>query len=88
MNIDKKEIMENFEVLKDFLTNLSDTVEKDYVENVDYPRFKRLHKWYQNKKDIDILVSRLNRVEASILFMVDDAPKWQGVKAPKWNFNI
>jgi hypothetical protein len=82
----KKEIEENFEVLKDFLVNLSKDIEKEYIENKDYPRFKRLHKWYQNKKDLDILVSRLNYIEASILFMIDDAPKWKGVRGPEWKF--
>ena len=51
------------------------------------PRFKRLHKWYQNKKDLDILVSRIDHIESSILFMIGDAPKWRGVKGPKWKFS-
>lgn len=83
MDINKKEIEENFEVLKDFLMRLSETTEKEYVKNVDYPRFKRLHKWYQNKKDLDILISRINRVESNVLFMIEDAPKWKGVKRTK-----
>jgi DNA-binding transcriptional regulator GbsR (MarR family) len=73
--MDKKEIEENFEILKEFLAELSKNVEKNYIENENYPRFKRLHKWYQNKKDLDILVTRLNHVKSNILFMVSDATR-------------
>ena len=85
-NID--EIEKNFEVLKDFLVNLSNDIEKDYINNKDYPRFKRLHEWYQNKKDLDILVHRMNHVESNTIFMLSDSHKWKGVKGPKWKFNI
>jgi hypothetical protein len=78
--MDKKEIEENFEVLKEFLLDLSKDVEKEYVKNKDYPRFKRCHKYYQIEKDLEILVTRLNHIEASILFIIDDAPNWEGVK--------
>ena len=87
MDINKDETEKNFEVLKDFLINLSNDIKKDYINNKDYPRFKRLHAWFQNKKDLDILIRRINHIEASILFMVKDAPKWKGVKGPKWKFN-
>jgi hypothetical protein len=84
--MEKKEIEENFEILKEFLLDLSKDVEKEYVKNKDYPRFKRCHEWQQKKKTLDILVKRLNHVEASILFMIEDAQNWKGIKGPKYKF--
>ena len=74
--INEKEVRNTFSLIREYLKDLSEDVDSEYVENVKYSRKMRLHKWLQNKKDIDGLILKLNNVEAKIIFMVNDAPKW------------
>ena len=74
--INEKEIVDIFSLIRKYLKSLSEDVESEYINNEKYSRKVRVHKWYQNGKDIDGLILKLNNMEAKIIFMVNDAPKW------------
>ena len=74
--IKKEEVSETFLLMREYLQGLSEDVENEYVNKSEYIRQIRLHKRLQNRKDIDGMISKLNNIEAKIIFMINDAPKW------------
>ena len=74
--INEKEIVDTSSLIRKYLKSLSEDVESGYINNEKYSRKVRVHKWYQNRKDIDGLILKLNSTEAKIVFMINDAPKW------------
>ena len=76
INNDKLE--KNFDIFKRYLSQLSDEIEEDYVNNEKFDRKIRKHQWYQLLKSVKSANSKLNGIYSKITFMRDvEAMKWE-----------
>ena len=75
--IGNDKLEKNFNIFKRYLSQLSDEIEEDFVNNEEFDRKKRKHSWYQLLKNIRFLNSRLDIIYAKIINMKNEAPYWE-----------
>ena len=83
MKTDKEEIKNTLIEFEAYLDLLCEAIDNEYVDNKEYWREKRLHKWKQNLKDLKILKRRVKLMRHRTLSMIDEAPMCIGRKIPK-----
>ena len=76
--IQNNKLERNFSTFKEYLTQLSDEIEEDFVNNKEFNRKIRKHKWHQLLKDIKSLNSKLNIIYGKITFLRDvESYQWK-----------
>ena len=84
MKIDKEEVKDTLIVFEAYLDLLCEAIDAEYVDNKEYWRERRLHKWKQNLKNLKILKRRVKLTRHNTLSMIDEAPRSIGRKMPKF----
>jgi hypothetical protein len=76
INNDKLE--KNFDIFKRYLSQLANEIEEDFVNNEEFDRKVRKHKWYQLLKDVKSLNSKLSVIYGKITFLRDvESNQWK-----------